>query len=116
MSDRKFWGTVRELFLDMRAMLALIIGLVVAGAVGMASLGSTVSVQARTAVEPELGRVRVRLEAVEDKAKRAGERAEETARDVVELKSDVRGMREDLRLVQRGRPLPPLPALDGGAP
>jgi len=113
---RHFWGTVRELFVDVRTLVGLMVGLVALGAAGVVRLDGHTTDTARAAVEPELARQRIRIEAVEARTQRAQSDVAELRDDVREVRDEQRAVRADLRLMARGRPLPPLPALDGGVP
>lgn len=118
MSDEKkptrFLGTLAELFRDVRLMMALVVGLVVAGAVSATRFDASVRTTAIEAVEPALARQSIRIDAAAAVAQRALEVAQQSREDFAELKQDVRGSREDFRLREKGKPLPPLPPLDGG--
>lgn len=114
--EKKFWGSVRELFVDVRVIMVLIVGLFAAGVTAAAQLNDHVDKRATAAVHEEAISVRATADAAMARATRAVEVASETKADFKEFKADIkaelRGVREDLRLGAKGKPLPPLPPPD----
>ena len=118
-TKQPFLGTFRELLLDVR----FILGFIVIGGAGLLAAGASAYDVLDTRIENRA--TKVATEKVADTQRQvldntaAIRRIETKMNDInedqKEQKLQTRALREDFRLAQSGRPLPPLPPIDGGS-